>query len=99
MRGQARCVVFCLPKDAHNFCLKFGEFDGQHCAAGMENQIAALGKHLDVVAQDFAHAALDAVAFMGFADHFAHSKPNARLGGVFIAGKRRLPGSKEPAHG
>ena len=53
-------------KDTYNLRLKFREFDGKHKAAGMEDQIKAPGQQVDMAAQGLAHAALDAIAFMGF---------------------------------
>ena len=44
----------------------------------MQNQVAAPGKQLDVTPKRLAESALDAIAFVGLADHLAHCKPDAR---------------------
>ena len=82
-RLQATCVHsrrlgLCLLKDTHNLRLKFREFHGEHGAARMEDQIAALGQQIHMAAQGLAHAALDAVALMRLAQHLAGGEPDAR---------------------
>ena len=49
----------------------------ENSAAGMEDEIAALRQQVDVAAQSLSHAALDAIAFMGLAQHLAGGEPNA----------------------
>jgi len=44
----------------------------------MEDQIAALRQQLHMAAQSLSHAALDAVAFMGFAQDLANGEAGAR---------------------
>ena len=44
----------------------------------MKDQVEALGQQVHVAAQDLAHAALDAVALVRLAQHFARSEPDAR---------------------
>jgi hypothetical protein len=75
---HAHGFSICLMKDTHNLRLKFREFDGEHEAAGMEDEVEALGQHVDMAAQGLAQAALDAISFVCFADHFADGEPHAR---------------------
>jgi hypothetical protein len=58
-------------QDTHNLSFKFREFEGEHDAAGMQDEVAALWKEVDVTPQNIAHAPLDPIAFVGFAEHFA----------------------------
>jgi len=44
----------------------------------MENQVAALGEQFQMAAEGLSHAALNAVAFMGFAQNIAGGEPDAR---------------------
>ena len=67
-----------LFKDTQNLSLKLREFHGEHDAAGVQDEIEARGQEIDVAAQRLAHAALDAVALVGLADHFAYSEADAR---------------------
>ena len=67
-----------LFKNTHNLRLKFRKFEGQHVAAGMEDEIETDRQQIDVAAQSLAHAALDAIAFVGFAQNFAHCEADAR---------------------
>ncbi len=85
--GCARCRLFCalrarlgfcLLKDTHNLRLKFRKFDGEHRAAGMQDQVEAAGQQVQMAAQGLAHAALDAVALMRLAQHLARGEPDAR---------------------
>jgi hypothetical protein len=59
----------------------------------MEDEIEADGEQVDVPAQRFAHAALDAIALVRFADNFPHGESNA-----WTVSRQGL-GSEEPAHG
>jgi hypothetical protein len=76
----------------------------------MEYVIASTGQQVDMAAQRFPHAALDAVALSGFAQHFAHGETdtrsrarNGRAGSLVFKRRRgrnlRCPRRKEPAHG
>jgi hypothetical protein len=65
-------------KNTHNLSFKFPKFDGENGAAWMEDEVAALGQQVDVAAQSLAHAALDAIALMGFAQDLAGSEANPR---------------------
>ena len=67
-----------LSKDTHDLGFEFREFDGEHRPARMEDQVEAGGKQIHVTAQHFAHAALDAIALVGLAEHLAGGEPNAR---------------------
>lgn len=58
----------------------------------MQHEVTTIGKQFDVAAQHFTHAALDAVALMGFAEHLAGRKSNARR----TCGNSL--GRKKPAH-
>ncbi len=44
----------------------------------MEDEIGSIGKQVHVPAQGLAHAALDAIALVGFAKHFAGGQTHAR---------------------
>ena len=57
----------------------FGEFEGQYTAPWMQNQIESGGQQLNMAAQHFTHAALDAIAIVSLAQHFAGGKPDARV--------------------
>jgi len=63
----------------------------------MKDQIAACGKQGGVTAQNFAHAALDAIAFMGFPHDFPGCKSHPGAGGDSIG--LLFPRCEEPAHG
>jgi hypothetical protein len=54
------------------------EFDGEHCATRVKDDVKTWRKQIDVAAQSFAHAALDAIALSGFAQHFANGEADAR---------------------
>jgi hypothetical protein len=82
-------------KETHDLCFKFGEFEGKDDAARMQDEVEAPGQQIDMAAESLSHAALDAIAFMGFAQHFADGETNARACG--LAGERL--GSEKPAHG
>ena len=86
-------------KDTHDLRLEFRKFDGEDGAARMKDEVASWRQKIEVTAQSFSHAALDTVALVSFADHFADGKPDARGGGVvcFGAGVLRA-GSEEPTH-
>ena len=71
----------CLCKDTHDLVLKFRKFHGEHHAARMEDQIEAGRQQIDVTAQRFAHAPLDAIAFMSLAHDFARGESDARAMG------------------
>ena len=87
-----------LLKNTHNLRLKFREFHGEHDAAGMKDQIEARGQQIHVAAQGLAHAALDAVALMGLAQHLARGEADARPQPEQLAPSVRLRRQK-PAHG
>ena len=93
-RSHARRFGLGLLKDTHDLCLKFREFDCQYRAAGMEDQIAPCGQQINMAAQGLAHAALDAVALMGLAQHLAGGQPDARTGGQRRFGKARGWGAR-----
>jgi hypothetical protein len=44
----------------------------------MEDEVEANGKQIYVTAQNVAHAALDAIALVGLAEHLAGREPDAR---------------------
>ena len=97
--GSARRLGPGLFKDTHNLRLKLHKFHSEHIAARMEDQIEALGQKVDVAAQSLAHAALDAVALVSLAQHFADGEADARRGrsaGARFAGRLRR---QKPAHG
>ncbi len=48
----------------------------------MQDEIAARGQQIGMPAQDFAHAALDAISFMGLAEHFACGQTDSRPDGL-----------------
>ena len=67
----------------------------------MKDEIATLGQKVHVAAQGLSHAALDAVAFMGLAQHLARGEADTRSYWVVwgaVSASRLLRG-KEPAHG
>jgi hypothetical protein len=68
----------CLMKDTHNLGFKFRKFESEDDPAGMKDQIAALRQQVDVATQSLSHAALDAIAFMGFTQNLARSEADAR---------------------
>jgi hypothetical protein len=88
-------------KDTHNLRFKFRKFDGEDGTARMEDEIAAQRQQVYVAAQGLAHAALDAVAFMGFTKDLAGGEADARgclAGRGVVGGGWRLRGQK-PGHG
>jgi hypothetical protein len=90
-------------KDTHNLRLKFRKIDGEDETAGMEDEVGALGQQLDVPPQDVAHAALDAIPFMGFAQHLAYGETHAgskwQLQWQARGNEARLLGRQKPTHG
>jgi hypothetical protein len=96
---HARGFSICLMKDTHNLRLKFREFDGEHEAAGMEDEIEALGEQVDMAAQGLAHPALDAISLVRFAHHFADGEPQARPNRQRRPGVSGLLRANEPTHG
>jgi hypothetical protein len=67
-------------ENTHNLTFKFRKFDAENGAAGMKDEVAALGQQVRVAAQCLAHASLDAIAFVGLAQHLAGSEANAWRG-------------------
>jgi hypothetical protein len=96
LRG-ARRLGMGLFKDTQNLALKLREFNGEHNAARVQDEIEARWQKIDVAAKNLAHAALDAVALMGLADDFADSEADARSrrSSCALKGLR----GKKPAHG
>ena len=91
----ARARPRLLPvKDTHDLGFKFREFDGEHSAAGMKDEIEAGGEQIDMAAQGLAHAALDAIALVGLAEHFACGEADA----AGRHARRSGCGSQKPAH-
>jgi hypothetical protein len=64
----------------------------------MKDEIETVRQETDVMAESLTHAALDAVALMGFAQHLADSEADARraprMGTCAFSGLRR----QKPAH-
>ena len=75
---KARGLASGLVKDTHNLILKFREFQRQHNAPWMQDQIEAGREHFDMTPQHLAHAPLDAIAFMRFAEYLACGEPHTR---------------------
>jgi hypothetical protein len=79
--NQATCDFgrfgICLLKNTYNLRFKFRKFEGEDRAAGMKDQVAALRQHVHVAAQSLSHAALDAVAFMGFTQNLTGGEADA----------------------
>ena len=94
--GGALGIGLGLFKNTHNLRLKLRKFHGKHVAARMEDEIHSHGQQVGVAAQGLAHAALDAIALVGFAHHFAHSEPDARRRRNLGAGYRLW--REEPTH-
>ena len=88
----ARCFRIGLSKNTHDFCFEFREFDPKDGTAWMKDQVASRGEQIDMAAQHFAHAALDAIALVGFPEHFACSQSNTRPGNGFCLWRNK------PAH-
>lgn len=69
--GGFLCIPFrlgsCLFKDTHDFGFEFPKIDGENRAARMKDEIAVGWEQISVTAQDFAHAALDAIALVRLA--------------------------------
>ena len=84
-------------KDTHNLRFKFRKFEVEDRSAGMEDEIAAQRQQGDVAAQGLSHAALDAIAFMGFAQDLAGGEADARI--CWVVSASHLPRREEPAHG
>jgi len=82
-------------KNTHDLRFKFRKFESEDGFAGMKDQIAALRQQIDVAAQRFSHAALDAIAFMSFTQNLAGSEADAR---GCLAYEGWLLRSQEPAH-
>jgi hypothetical protein len=89
----------CLMKDTHNLGFKFREFEREDEAARMEDEIEACGEQMDVAPQSFAHAPLDAIAFMRLAKDFACCKSHAWAGWHWSSGEGGLLAGEKPAHG
>jgi hypothetical protein len=96
LRG-ARRLGMGLFKDTQNLALKLREFNGEHNAARVQDEIEARWQKIDVAAKNLAHAALDAVALMGLSQHFARGEANTRPGLALCDELGRLR-SQEPAH-
>jgi hypothetical protein len=62
----------------------------------MKNEIAALGHQLQMAAQGLSHAALDAVALMGLAEHLAGCEADTWSLKRFAHGRQAR--GQEPAH-
>ena len=80
-RGQpcgARGFNGGLLKDTYNLGLKLRKFHGEHAAAGMKDEIGAGWQQVDMTAKRFSYATLNAVALVGFAEHFAHREADSR---------------------
>lgn len=75
-------------EDTHNLSFKFRKFDGENETARMKDKVAALGQQVDVAAQNLAHAPLDAIAFMGLAQHLAGGEADARASQRLGSGDR-----------
>jgi hypothetical protein len=85
-----------LLKDTDNLTLKLREFHGEDRAPRVQDEIETRRQKIDVSAQDLAHAALDAIALVGFAYDFANGEADARRGWseCFFSRLRR----QKPAH-
>ena len=82
-RGKASCVGPCpfsigLLKDTYNLGFQFREFHCEHDSLRMEDQVTAGGQEIEVLAQDFAHPALNSVTLVRFAEHFASCEAYSR---------------------
>jgi hypothetical protein len=64
----------------------------------VKDEIEARWKEIDVAAQSLAHAALDAVALVGLAHHFADGETDARRGGKICGFSFVRLRREEPAH-
>ncbi|HWE83606.1 MAG TPA: hypothetical protein VG267_01585 [Terracidiphilus sp.] len=82
-----------LSEDTHDLGFQFREIEGKDGAPGMQDQIGGRGQQIDVAAEGFTHAALDAVALVCFAKDFADSKADARAARIGCGA-----GREEPAH-
>jgi hypothetical protein len=69
-----------LMEDTHNLSFKFPEFDGHHKPSRMQDEIEPRREQIHMPPQSLAHAPLDAIAFMRFAQHFARGQTHARPG-------------------
>lgn len=86
-----------LFKDTQNLALKLRKVHGEHDAARMKDEIAAWRQEIDVATESLAHAALDAIAFVGLADDLADRETDARCRwSARISHDLR---GEEPAHG
>jgi hypothetical protein len=91
----ARGLGACLLKETHNLGFEFGEFEVKDDAARMQDEVEARGQQIDMAAEGLSHAALDAIAFMGFAQNFAGGEAHTRACGLGGGRLRR----QKPAHG
>lgn len=74
---MAACLRPCLCKDTHDLGFEFREFDGKNRAAGMKDEVSVAWQQVEMTAQHFAHAPLDAIALVGFANDFACGETDA----------------------
>jgi hypothetical protein len=74
------CLAGGLTKDTQNLSLKFHKIHGHHRTPWMQDEVDTVWKLMQVVADSLAHAALDTVAFMRFAQYLSRCEPDARAG-------------------
>ena len=87
-----------LMKDTHNLSFKFPEFECHHKPPRMQNEIEPRREQIHMSPQSLAHAPLDAIAFMRFAQHFAGGQTHARPGSEPSPGIGWPPRRHKPAH-
>jgi hypothetical protein len=87
-----------LFKDTYNLGFKLHKLHEHDVAPWMEDEIETFRQEIDVPTESLTHAALDAVALMGFAKHLADGEADARSalrrGTCAISDLRR----QKPAH-
>ena len=93
----ARGLGICLFENTHDFGFEFREIHGEHNSPGVQDQVVSRGNERDMAAQRLAHAALDAIAVVGFAQHLTRGEADAGADWARDAFCGRL-GSQEPAH-
>ena len=95
---HACCLSPRLMKDTHNLSFQFPEFECHHKPPRMQNEIEPRRQQIHMPPQSLAHAPLDAIAFMRFAQHLARGQTHARPGSQRSSGIWWPLPRHKPAH-
>jgi hypothetical protein len=91
-----------LPEDTQNLGCQFHEIHVHDRTPRMQDEIDACGQLMQMPAYGLAHAALDAIALMSFAQHLADSQPHTRTVAnhcTYSGAQRSITRGKKPRHG